>query len=290
MNRSEGCPGNSAPAPARAGWDARLDLAFARRGERSTLVRRQHIGPLVVQKTLHPEGPAVCQAIVIHPPGGIVGGDRLAFAVDVDDGAHAQLTTPGATRWYRSAVAARQTLDAQVGEGAVLEWLPQETIVFEGACAESTAAVTLAGNAVFMGWDIVCLGRIASGERFTRGSFRQCFELVRDGALVWVDRTKIDGTSGIAASPLGLNRSPMFGTFVVASPEMTDAVLAACRRTTPERSSAMEGAVTRLPGAFVARCRGHSPEAARQWFAALWAIVRPALCGRAAMSPRIWST
>ena len=273
------------------GWDARLALDFARRGDRSVLVRRAHSGPLTVQKTLHPEGPGVCQAIVVHPPGGIAGGDRLALSVGVGARAHAQLTTPGATKWYRSTgPAARQTLEAGVANGAALEWLPQETIVFNGAYAEYRTRVVLDGDAVFIGWDIVCLGRVASGERFERGAYRQCFELVRDNALVWAERAIIDARSGVSMSTMGLNGCPMFGTFVVAATMIPDDLLIACRRIAPDRADGAEGAVTRLPGVFVARCRGNSVEAARRWFTALWTVLRPALCGRQAVLPRIWNT
>ncbi len=283
--------GATAAEPAFRGWDARLELGFERRLDRSLLARRMHRGPLAVQKTLHPEGPGVCQAIVLHPPGGIAGGDRLALALDVGAGAHAQLTTPGAAKWYRSTgAAACQTLDARVGAGAALEWLPQEAIVFDRAVARTATVVTLEGDAVFIGWDVVCLGRAASGERFLQGSYRQRFELRRDGALVWVERTVIEGGGAVAASKAGLNACPMFGTFVVAAPVIADEVLAVCRRVAPIDAEATEAAVTRLPGVLVARCRGTSPEAARQWFAALWAVVRPALCGRAAVPPRIWNT
>jgi urease accessory protein len=273
------------------GWDARLALGVARRGERSVLARRSHSGPLVVQKALYPEGPGVCQVVIVHPPGGIAGGDRLAFAIDIDAQAHAQLTTPGAAKWYRSSgAAARQTFDARVGAGGMLEWLPQEAIVFDGARVDTATAVVLEGDAVFLGWDVVCLGRTASGERFLRGHYRQRFELVRDGALVWAERTMIDGGAGVTTSPVGLNARPMFGTFVVAAPVIPDDLLAACRRIVPVDAEAAEGAVTRLPGVLVARCRGRSPEAARAWFAALWAVARPAVCRRAAVPPRIWTT
>ena len=279
------------PDPARRGWEARLELDIARRGERSLLARRSHRGPLVVQKALHPEGPGVCQAVVVHPPGGIAGGDRLALAIDIGERAHGQLTTPGATKWYRSTgAAARQTFDARVGAGGTLEWLPQEAIVFDGARVETSTAVTLATDAVFVGWDVVCLGRTASGERFRRGSYRQRFELVRDGALIWAERTLIDGGADVTISHVGLNGCPMFGTFVVAAPAIPDAMLAACRHVAPGDAAAIEGAVTRLPGVLVARCRGRSAEAARQWFAALWAVVRPGVCGRVAVPPRIFAT
>ncbi len=121
-------------ASARAGWRARLELGFANEDSRTRLVRRAHEGPLVVQKPLYPEGEDVCQCIVVHPPGGIAGGDDIELRVDVESGAHAQLTTPGATRWYRNAGAdAAQRIVFSVADGGVLEWLPQGTIVFDGA-------------------------------------------------------------------------------------------------------------------------------------------------------------
>jgi len=279
-------------APSRsAGWDARLALRFARRDDRSVLTRRTHSGPLIVQKTLHPEGPEVCQAIVVHPPGGIAGGDRLALTVDVATAAHVQLTTPGATKWYRSTgVVARQALEVSVAGGATCEWLPQDTIVFDGARAELTTSVALTGDAVFMGWDVICLGRFASGERFERGFYRQRFELMRDNALVWAERVVVDGQCGLAASPVGLNGCPMFGTFLVAAPMIADDLLIACRGVAADDDNATECAVTRLPGVLVARCRGYSTESARRWFVALWAVLRPTLTGRQALPPRIWNT
>src|SRR5271166_1361303 len=120
-------------AAASAGWRGELALAYERSGKRTVLVRRAHRGPLVVQKALYPEGEAVCQSVILHPPAGIVGGDQLALEVDVGDGAWAQLTTPGAAKWYRSAgPRAQQTLAFSVRAKATLEWLPQETIIFDG--------------------------------------------------------------------------------------------------------------------------------------------------------------
>jgi urease accessory protein len=273
------------------GWDAQLALSFARRGDASMLARKSHRGPLVVQKMLHPEGPGVCQAIVVHPPGGIAGGDRLNLDIALGRNAHAQLTTPGAAKWYRSAGAtASQTIAAKVAAGATLEWLPQEMIVFAGARAELATEIALEGDATFIGWDIVSLGRAASGERFDRGRYRQRIELVRDGALLWAERTSLDAGDRVLASPAGLNGHPMFGTFVAAARSIAGDLLTACRSVAIDSTRGIEGAVTCLPGVLIARCRGASPEAARQWFAGLWQAVRPALVGRAAVPPRIWNT
>jgi len=240
-----------------------------------------------VQKPLYPEGDAVCQCIVVHPPGGIAGGDRLALDIDVGPRAHAQLTTPGAAKWYRSGGAdAAQTLAARISEGATLEWLPQGNIVFDAARIHTTTRVVLTGDAVFIGWDTYCLGRVASGERFALGAFRQCFEIVRDGALIWSERAAFAAASRVLSSPAGLCGAPVFGTFVAVGPNLDANMLAACRAHCAEG----DGAVTRLPDALVARYRGHALEAAHHYFRALWTLVRPALTGRAARAPRIWST
>jgi urease accessory protein len=271
-----------------AGWRAHLTLGFALHDARTVLGRRAHVGPLVVQKPLYPEGDAVCQCIVVHPPGGIAGGDQLELDVSVAAGAHAQLTTPGAAKWYRTTgPRATQRLRFAVGADAVLEWMPQGTIVFDGADAASDITIRLEGNAAFIGWDIVCLGRTASAERFTRGGWRQRGEVWRDNALIWSERLVLEGNSPWLSSPAGLNDAPVFGTFLAMFDRVEDATLNACRAVTAIEG---DGAVTRLPGSLVARYRGSSFEAAQIYFSALWLILRPAITGRAAVTPRIWRT
>jgi urease accessory protein len=276
-----------AMAPDATGWSARLALAFRRREERTLLVRRRHDGPLVVQKALHPEGDAVCQAIVVHPPGGVAGGDRLELDVDVGERAHAQVTTPGAAKWYRSSGRdAAQTLHARVAGGGLLEWLPQEAIVFDGARAKLETAIALAADALFIGWDVICLGRTHSGERFAAGRLVQSVEIVRDGALLWADRLVLDGGSRALHSSALMGGAPVFGT-LIATADAGDDLLASCREVVCGEG---EGAVTRLPGVLVARYRGHAAAAARTYFANLWRLLRPALVGREAVPPRIWNT
>ncbi len=271
----------------RVGWDAALTLGFVERDRRTVLAKREHAGPLVVQKALHPEGAGVCQAIVVHPPGGIAGGDRLTLAIDVGARAHAQLTTPGAAKWYRSAgAAARQSVEARVAQGAILEWLPQESIVFDGARAELATTIALAGDAVFIGWDVVCLGRTHAGERFATGSITQSTQLSRDGRLLWCERMALDGGSRALQSGAILSGAPVFGTMIAAG-DVGDDVLASCRLVSCDDG---ESAVTRLPNVLIARYRGGAASGARMYFASLWRVLRPALAGRAAVTPRIWST
>jgi urease accessory protein len=269
------------------GWCAELALGFARRGERTVLASRRHDGPLVVQKALHPEGPGVCHAIVVHPPAGIAGGDRLSLHADVAERAHVLLTTPGAAKWYRSSGApAQQSIAFDVHAGATLEWLPQESIVYDGAVAALGTHARLRGSGAFLGWELVCLGRTASGERFTHGSLALATTVERDGRPLWIERGTIDAGALLAASSAGLAGCAVFGTFVAtvrADRSMLDRLRALAPR-------AGEGAVTALPEVALVRYLGRSTESARAYFRAAWEVLRPAAVGRAAAAPRIWST
>ena len=153
---------------------------------------RRHAGPLRVQKHLHAEGPEVCQHIIVHPPGGIAGGDRLAINARVGEQAWAQLTSPGAAKWYRATGPAHQCLTLAVEPGATLEWLPQETIVFSGAQAELATRINLEGDARLFYWDMVALGRPASQERFATGHFQ---------SLIWTSTATAIGY-GMSVSTL----------------------------------------------------------------------------------------
>jgi len=247
-----------------APWRACLTLRYERDHARTALARRVHHGPLVVQKSLYPEGDGVCQNIIVHPPGGVVGGDTLAIGIDVEAHAHAQLTTPGAAKWYRSAGrAARQAITLRVAKGAVLEWLLQEAIVFDAAIAELDTTVALVDDAVYLGWDVVCLGRTAAGERFARGQLRQRLSLHRNGVPIFAERAVLAGGAPLLESPVGLNGCAVFGTFVAAATEVSGAALAQCRGLAPTEG---DGAVTRVHDCLVARYRGASAEAARSFF------------------------
>lgn len=274
--------------PRQQGWHAALSLAYARRGQRSVLVRRSHVGPLVVQRPLYPEGDAVCHTVLVHPPAGIAGGDRLQVTVQVDDGAHALLTTPGAGKWYRSAGAAGALVQRiAVAAGGVCEWLPQESIVYDGALGELATEVRLQGDACFIGSEMVCFGRTAAGERFGRGEMAMRIRIERDGRSQWLERGVLRGGDALLGAAVGLQGQPVSGSFIVASPRCDADLLAAWRDIVP---AAGEGGVTLLPGVLVARWLGPACEPGREWFARLWASVRPAVAGRAAQTPRIWNT
>jgi urease accessory protein len=240
---------------------------------------------LRVQKHLYAEGPEVCQHIIVHPPGGIAGGDRLDISASVGRDAWAQITSPGAAKWYRAAGPAYQTLELKVAAGATLEWLPQETIIFSAAQAELRTAIDLEGDARLFYWDVVALGRPASGERFDLGHFQAQLDIRRDGQLLWHERQRIVGNDGLLDSPIGLDGQPVFATLLVTG-EVDSELLEKCR----SLNNDVRGDLTQLPGLIVARCLASEALLARGWLIDLWRLLRPALLGREAVPPRIWST
>jgi urease accessory protein len=270
------------------GWRAELALEYARRGARTVLAARRHDGPLVAQKALYPEGDAVCHTIVVHPPGGIAGGDDIQLNARLDVNAHALLTTPGAGKWYRSVGPwARQCIDFDVSAGACLEWLPQENIIFNGACAQMRTAVRLSGDASFIGWEIYCFGRTGSGETFSSGSFRGRTFIERDNRPLWLENGRLEGGGRALQSSVVLAGQSVAGTLLAASDKLDAHGLAACREIRPLNGN---GAVTLLPGLLIGRFLGASSEAAKNYFIKLWHILRPVVAGRDAIDPRIWRT
>jgi urease accessory protein len=269
-------------------WHAGLSLIFERRGEKSVLSRRHHHGPLLVQKSLYPEGDAICHAVLLHPPGGIAGGDKLDIRIDLDVGARALMTTPGATRWYKRGASgrSRQRFLARIEAGAALEWLPQENIVFDGADAVMETRLELQGNAKAIGWEIVCLGRAASGERADRCRLLQRSEVWRDEKLIWRECGELIPGGPLRMSPAGLDGKRVYGTLWLAGAPPASGLSQALR------ALAFDGVacgVTALPHMTLVRALSDCGEDLRRAFIRCWKMARPAFLGRAAAEPRIWA-
>jgi len=277
------------PASAHSAWQAQLRLGFALHDGVSRLVERTHSGPLRVQKPLYPEGGAVCHAIIIHPPGGVVGGDQLAVDATVGEGAHALLTSPGAAKWYRAnGHISGQHIVLRAGSGAAIEWLPQESIFFDQACVRLRHEVELAPDARYIGCDIVCLGRSASGEVFNTGSISQQVQIRRGGKLLWWEQGVLAGGGALMASPLGLAGNTVCATLIAVGMPVSPDVLAAVRGIGVP-AGAVFGA-THMKSLVVVRLLCGDSEAARRIMLAAWQLLRPAMLGRDAVVPRIWNT
>jgi urease accessory protein len=275
-----------------AGWSAALELAFAADGGATRLARRAHRGPFVVQRPFFPEGRDVCHVYLLHPPGGLVGGDELRLDLRVGPVAHTLVTTPAAGKAYRTTgPVARQSHALVVESGGTLEWLPQETIVYNGASVELETRVDLAPGARFFGAETLCFGLPARGEPFARGSCRQTFDLRRDGAPILVERGRFEGGAPVQRALWGLGGATIL-TLIVAAPAPEEAIVDGLRALAAKTPDGDRAAVTVLGEgtALVVRHLGGGAERARAFAQAIWQSVRPALLGRAATAPRIWAT
>jgi len=263
------------------GWRAELQLGFARQGERTVLARRQHVGPLVVQRPFYPEGD-VCHVYLVHPPGGIVGSDHLRLEATLEPQSYAVLTTPAATKFYRTTVDRFAVLRQELRlDAATLEWLPQETIFFREAHAKNATVVRLDRHSRFIGWELSCYGRPACSELFDLGSVRQDFELWIGERPVLLDHLRIQGCSESMQSPWGLSGNGTLGT-LLAYPATGDDLAAAREH---------EGfACTLVDDVLSCRLVHSNADTAKQAFVKLWQTLRPRIVGREAVLPRIWAT
>lgn len=279
---------SSSPLCDGAPWRARLRLSLARQGERTVLAGREHSGPLTVQRPFHPEGPAgACHIYLLHPPGGVVGGDVLDVAIHAGPDSRALITTPAANKLYRSAgPCAQLTQTLRVHAGAQLEWLPQPTIAFAGVHARVATQVDLAPGGRFIGWEIVCLGRPDSGERYA-GRLGMALELWQDGAPLWLERARYDGTALLDA-PFGLRGHCVSGT-LLATPVAAEEILGAVRAAVDAHAGVLAGASI-VGGVLALRVLGSQAEIVQRALTDAWAALRPAVLGRPALAPRIWAT
>ena len=272
-----------------SGWQASLDLTFTFEDGRIVLRDNRHVGPLVIQKTLYPEGNQTCHAIIVHPPGGILEGDNLAINAQLAPQAHVLFTTPGATRWYKSAGAqASQRVHIQAGAYASVKWLPQETIYFEHTHAKNLVDIALAADSRFIGWEIACLGRRLAGEAFLAGRVQQSLRVFVDGRPVFIEQGTLAASDAALASPVGFGDNAVYATFVAYAEGLSPALLEQCRQCVAP--SDLKVGLTLMGKVLVGRAMGKSPEATRAIFTEWWKIIRETVCQRVAVEPRIWQT
>ncbi len=273
-------------------WLASLQLDYTRESDRS-VARYLHNGPLRILQSLYPEGDAVCHNVLVHPPSGLVGGDTLDMHVTVGEGAHGLVTTPGATRFYRSeAGLATQQVHARLASGARLEWLPLEAIAYNGCDALNRAVFDLAPGAELITWDITALGLPAADLPFAQGTFRQHLEIPG----VWLERGTISATdTRLMDSPLGLDGQRCMATLVFAAgsaiaAERSERALACARdllEASPLRLTA--GATSPHQQVIVLRVLSPVTEPAMQLLRQVWAAWRHEMWGLPGAVPRLWN-
>ncbi len=288
-------------------WHGQLDLHYRpdRESNRTVLTRSRTAAPFRVQRSFYPEASGICHTVALHTAGGIVGGDRLSQRATLEPGSQVLVSTPAAAKIYGSrgksrrspdGIEARQDVTLRLGRGAYLEWLPRETIVFEGAVYRQDLRVDLGPGATWCGWDIVRFGRTARGEGFARGTWRSRTEVWREDRPLWIDRQVLDleADSDTWTSYHGLNSMPVIGTLLwigeAIAPDDRAEIVAAARelwREADPNDGSEAGISTAIDG-VVCRYRGRSTAKVRHWFTSVWHLLRSRQRGQTAHHPRIW--
>ena len=273
-------------------WNATLSLDYSLQAGK-TVAHFRHDGPLRILQSLYPEGPAVCHNVLVHPPGGLVGGDTLDITVTAATGSHGLITTPGATRFYKSlGETALQRTRIQLEAGARAEWLPMEALCYSGCLAENHLTLDLAPGAELMGWDVTALGLPSASQPYIEGSFCQHIELPG----VWLERARILANDPLLMdSPLGLAGQRCVATLFFASGsklerKRREGALDLARGVMQAHPLCNTAGAT-SPNAQVVVVRVLAPlvEPAMGLLKQVWKSWRQHFWDQAAPSPRIWS-
>jgi urease accessory protein len=275
-----------------AGWLGRLSLELDKTAHGTQLSRSSHEGPLRIQRVLTPEGPECPHVYLLHPPGGVVGGDRLETRVVLGAGAQLLLTTAAAQKLYRSSSArAEISNQLQLGQAARLEWLPSETLAFSAAQAQVTTRVVLGVAAAFIGWDIACYGMPARGELFEAGHVLSRFELWRGETPLAIESFDLDQGHDLRGGAFALRGEPVVANlYAVPSDGRVDEHLVTRVREAIGESERGLCSVSSLQELLVVRALGPNVEGVRAKLIRAWQVLRPVVVGREAVTPRIWAT
>ena len=273
------------------GWRAQLELGYGLRGGKTRLLRKRQSGPLALQRSFYPEG-TTCHNYILHPPGGVVGGDRLQINVELEGAAHSLLTTPGATKFYRSSSdrPSRQLQHLHVADGAILEWLPQQNIFFDGANTRLDTQIDVSSQGRLIGWEMHCFGRPANGESFNSGAVRSQTQVCIDGELRLVEQFATRGGDALC-SATGLRGMAMQGNLIAAPctrehRHLVEQIL----QIETETNFPCPAAVTLVDGVLVVRALGRRAEPMLGLFTRLWMVLREAWLQKVPCPPRIWAT
>lgn len=267
-------------------WNARLSIDYDRRNERSRIRQLAHEGPLILQKSFYPDASAIVHNYVLHPPGGLVGGDQLQLDVRVREHASVLLTTPAAGKIYRTPQQPSTfTFHAKLDEASELLWLPQENIVYEGAMHRSALSWIVHPKARLTAWDIQCLGRPGAGRLYDHGRLFTEMKLRTKDKLLFLERQAFDGGSPMLQRNWGLSGLPAFGSMLLHWPD--------CHFRPESCGDRSEGSVevglTHRDGWLLARARASCPARLRERFLEILQELYREHWGRAFTVPRIWA-
>jgi len=270
-----------------ASWCASLQLQFSLKNNKSFPSFVKHFGPLRVQRAFYPESSNICHSYILHPPGGIVGGDTLDISIELQKYSHAFVTTPGATKVYRSKKYSEINNTLNLEQEATLEWMPQETLLFSDSWCKQKTTINMHKSSNLCFWDIVCFGMPAINKKFTEGDFRQSLQINIDGKPILIEKNNITGSSDILSKKWGFQDYYIAGILVLYVTEKIDVEV--YRVVASDYSSSIVG-ITQKGPFIICRALSDDAESMRKCFSAMWRVWRESVLGISAIKPRIWDT
>ena len=270
-------------------WNGVLKLTYSKRNQKTQPIQSYSQAPYKLQRPFYPQGEKICYTTILHTAGGIVGGDQLSQSIQLQPNTHAVITTAAASKIYRSnGLTASQQINLEVGEKACLEYLPRETIVFNGAEYQQQLQVNLASTATWLSWEIVRFGRSARGEQFLQGNWRSRTEIWQDGRLIWVDCPWLPAGEQVWKSPHGLGGYPLVGTLVWLGKPLSSEQITSVRNLWQETETSGEAGTTALMSGLLCRYRGNSRAEVVNWFTDIWRLLRQWDGKETPVKPRVW--
>lgn len=271
-------------------WQGVARLTYQVRHGHTVPIAPYTQAPLRLQRPFYPAD-GVCHSTLVHTAGGMVAGDQLTINAALDPRSQVLLTTAAAHKLYGAgqpdAPPAQQTIHLQLAPHSILEWMPQETVVFDGARYRQQVRVDLAETACWLGLEITRFGRSARNEQFAQGQWHSATEVWQGAHPLWIDRLSLTGGTAPLTSANGLAGQPVVGTLALVgrtiAPDQVDRLR---QLWAPDQPG--ETGISSLPQGVVCRYRGPSSQVARRWFLALWQQLRPWYGGPAAPPLRVW--
>ncbi|MEY3067340.1 MAG: urease accessory protein [Cyanobacteriota bacterium] len=270
-------------------WQGILELDYQKINNSTQLVKAYSQAPLKIQRSFYPEGQEICHSIILHTAGGMVGGDRLSQTINLQPETQVLLTTPAASKIYRSSgETVQNTINIEIQEQAYLEFIPREMIIFNGAIFSQNLRVNLDPNACYLGWEITRFGRTARGEIFNQGQWKSCTEIWQNGCPVWVDRQGFIANEEILNSPHGLGGKPVIATLTWVGQPVSEDIVKNIRQLWSQRETSSQAGVTQLISGLLCRYRGNSTQEVINWFTDVWQLLRQNYTGKSIVKPRVW--
>lgn len=270
-------------------WHGKIKLNYQFNQHKTELLSSFTQSPFKIQQSFYPEGEAICHNIILHTAGGVVGGDILDQEIILNDHSQSLITTPAANKIYRSnGKIAQQNINIRLENQTILEYLPQEMIIFNGAKYHQSNIINLHQDSTFLMWEIIRFGRTARGEIFNQGYWQSNLEIWQESTPILIDHICLQGEDDLFHSLTGLNDQPLAATLTYIGNFQKAETLTKISQLCQNSLTYGQAGVTELIKGLNCRYLGHSTTEVRAFFFKIWQILRLQYLGKNAIKLRVW--